>query len=98
MRLRHCFQYQLATLLLTVTLVAMLVFVFKYSRSKNPNPSDIRGNWILELVWTAIPTAIALSMFYFGWTSYLGLRNVPPGAIEIEVVSESETCEPMVQQ
>lgn len=63
----------------------MIVFVIKYRRSVHPVPSDIRDNWKLETAWTLIPTFIALSMFYFGWDSYLGLRNVPPGAIEIDV-------------
>ncbi len=33
-------------------------------------------------------TAIALSMFYIGWSSYIDLRNVPPGAIEIDVFAQ----------
>ena len=74
-------------LLLLITSV-MIYFVIKYRRSKHPEPSDIRGNWLLETVWTIIPTLIALSMFYIGWTSYMGLRNVPPGAIEIEVIGQ----------
>lgn len=74
--------------LLTFITVLMVVFVFKYRRSKNPEPSDIRGNWMLETAWTIIPTAIALSMFYIGWSSYIGLRDVPPGAIEIDVFAQ----------
>ena len=74
-------------LLLLIT-AAMIYFVIKYRRSKNPDPSDIRGNWILETLWTVIPTAIALSMFYIGWNAYMGLRNVPPGAIEIDVYAQ----------
>ncbi len=74
-------------LLLFIT-VLMVVFVFKYRRSKHPEPSDIRGNWVLETAWTLIPTAIALSMFYIGWSSYIGLRNVPPGAVEIDVYAQ----------
>lgn len=74
-------------LLLLITIL-MIVFVFKYRRSKNPDPSDTRGNWMLEAAWTVIPTAIALSMFYIGWSSYIGLRDVPPGAIEIDVYAQ----------
>ncbi len=74
-------------LLLFIT-VLMIFFVFKYSRERHPEPSDIRGNWLLETIWTLIPTAIALSMFYFGWSSYIGLRNVPPGAIEIDIYAQ----------
>lgn len=74
--------------LLTFITVLMVVFVFKYRRSKNPEPSDIRGNWMLETAWTVIPTAIALSIFYIGWSSYIGLRDVPPDAIEIDIYAQ----------
>ena len=74
-------------LLAGITLV-MIVFAIKYRRSKNPEPADIRDNLNLEVIWTAIPTVIALTMFYVGWQSYLGLRQVPEGAIEIEVAGQ----------
>lgn len=66
----------------------MIYFAIKYRRDKHPVPADIRGNWKLEVLWTIIPTIIALSMFYIGWNSYVGLRNVPPGAIEIQASGE----------
>jgi cytochrome c oxidase subunit 2 len=75
-------------LLLTGITITMIVFVIKYRRSKHPEPEDIRGNWKLEVVWTVVPSIIALSMFYFGWSSYTGLRNVPEGAIEIQVTGQ----------
>jgi len=68
--------------------VAMILFAVKYRRSKHPIPVDIRGNWMLEVVWTIIPSVIALSMFTVGWTSYLGLRNVPEDAIRINVYAQ----------
>jgi cytochrome c oxidase subunit 2 len=74
-------------LLLGIT-ITMILFVVKYRRSKHPEPSDIRGSWKLEVLWTVIPSIIALSMFYLGWSSYTGLRNVPENAIEIEVIAQ----------
>lgn len=68
--------------------VAMVYFVVKYRRSKNPVASDIRDNYKLEIFWTIIPTLIALSMFYIGWTSYLGLRTVPDDAMAVEVEAQ----------
>ncbi|WP_028581952.1 cytochrome c oxidase subunit II [Desulfogranum japonicum] len=76
-----------AVLLTGITLV-MIYFAIRYRRSKNPVPEDIRDNWKLEVVWTIIPTLIALSMFWVGWSSYTGLRNVPKDAIEIEVLGQ----------
>jgi cytochrome c oxidase subunit II len=68
--------------------VVMVYFVFKYRRSTNPVPADIRDNYKLEIIWTIIPTLIALSMFYVGWHSYMGLRTVPKDAMNIEVSAQ----------
>jgi cytochrome c oxidase subunit 2 len=67
---------------------AMIIFAVKYRRSKHPIPSDVRDNWLLETVWTVVPTIIALSMFVVGWTSYRGLRDVPENALEIMVYGQ----------
>jgi cytochrome c oxidase subunit II len=80
--------FGISVLLLFLITATMIWFVIKYRRSKHPQSSDIRGNWKLEVFWTVIPTLIALSMFQIGWTSYLGLRNVPTGAIEIKVYAQ----------
>jgi cytochrome c oxidase subunit 2 len=74
-------------LLIGITTV-MVYFVVKYRRSKNPVASDIRDNYKLEIIWTIIPTLIALSMFYVGWQSYMGLRTVPKDAMNIEVSAQ----------
>jgi cytochrome c oxidase subunit II len=74
--------------LLVLITALMIYFAIRYRRSRNPEPADIRGNWLLETVWTLIPTVLVLSMFYFGWQSYLGLRQVPDDAIEIGVIGQ----------
>jgi len=77
-----------ALILLVFITGLMGYFTVRYRRSRNPVPTDIRGNWRLELIWTLIPTAIALSMFYVGWNSYLGLRTVPKDAINVQVIGQ----------
>lgn len=74
--------------LFAITLV-MIYFVIRYRRSRHKRPADIRGNLLLESVWVILPTIIAFSMFASGWKSYTGLRDVPEGAIEIDVVGVS---------
>ena len=74
-------------LLVGITAV-MITFAIIYRRSKHPVSSDIRGNWKLEVLWTVVPTLIALSMFAIGWSSYSGLRIVPTGALEIDVTAQ----------
>ena len=48
------FLYILGTSLVLLTLVTglMIYFAIRFRRSRNPEPSDIRGNWLLETVWT----------------------------------------------
>jgi cytochrome c oxidase subunit 2 len=70
-----------AFLLFITTL--MLYFVFKYGRKRNPKGKDIADNLGLELVWTLTPTILFLFMFYFGWTNYSYMRNVPRDAMVI---------------
>ena len=82
-----------AIFFLVLITTLMIYFVFRYRASKHPRPVDIRGNTKLEIAWMVIPTLIALSMFYFGWQSYLGLRNVPPGAVEINVSAQMYSWE-----
>lgn len=78
----------ISIVLLTGITVVMVYFVVKFRRSRNPVASDIRDNYKLEIIWTIIPTLIALSMFYVGWKSYIGLRTVPEDAMEIEVIGQ----------
>lgn len=74
-------------LLLAGITTVMIFFVIRYRRSKNPEPtSDSHGNLGLEIIWTVLPTLIVLSMFWYGWTNYKGLRAVPEGAFEVKAV------------
>jgi len=82
------FIFGFSFLFLTAVTAVMIYFVIRYRRSKHPTPVDIRGHLGLELAWTIIPTFIALARFYTGWESYTGLRNVPEGALEIEVEAQ----------
>lgn len=73
-----------AILLLGITVVTIW-FVIKYRRSKYPEPtSQVEGSWFLETLWTLLPTLIVMSMFWYGWINYVGLRNVPEGALEVK--------------
>lgn len=74
-------------LLLGITAVT-IYFVIRYRRSKNPEPtSQAHGSFWLETLWTLLPTLIVLTMFWYGWTNYLGLRNVPEDALEIKATA-----------
>jgi cytochrome c oxidase subunit II len=78
-------------LFITVLCAAFLVFitstivyfVIKYSRKRHPKSEDIEGHAWLEIAWTAIPLVLFLGMFFFGWTNFNYMRNVPRDAMVI---------------
>ncbi len=38
-------------------------------------------------LWTLLPTLIVLTMFWYGWVNYVGLREIPPNALEIKATA-----------
>lgn len=58
----------------------MIYFIFKYNRKKNKQATQIEGSLKLELLWTIIPTLLALSMFYFGWAGWRPMKDPPKDA------------------
>lgn len=65
----------------------MIYFVIKYNRKDNPKPQDIEGHFLLEMTWTGVPLVLFLSMFYFGWTNYRYMRQVPRDAMVVKVIA-----------
>lgn len=64
---------------------AMILFVVRYARSRRPQAEQIEGNRLLEVVWTAIPTVLFLSMFFYGWSAWRAGRVGPADASTIKV-------------
>ena len=65
----------------------MIFFTIRYRRARHPEPVPIGGHWLLEVVWTAIPTLIVLILFGYGWDAYQALRNGPKDAMQVKVVA-----------
>ncbi len=75
-------------LLLGIT-ATMVGFAIQYRRSRSPEPtSRCGGNIWLEIVWTVLPTALVLGMFYYGWAGYLTLRDVPKDALQVTATAQ----------
>lgn len=75
----------ISVVILLGVMAAMIFFVIKYNRKKNTVAKDIEGNFWLEVTWITIPTLLALSMFYVGFSSFKLLRTIPPNAMNIGV-------------
>lgn len=65
----------------------MLYFVFKYNRKKNSKAVQIEGSVRLEILWTVIPTLLALLMFYFGWSGWKPMTKAPDDAMVVTSVA-----------
>jgi cytochrome c oxidase subunit II len=77
----------LSVVVLAFITFLMVFFVIKYSRKRHPKGEDIEGNAWLEVVWTVTPLVLFLGMFYYGWTNFNYMRNVPRDAMEITVTA-----------
>lgn len=72
-------------MLIAIT-TTMLFFVVRYRRSRHPKAEQIEGNTLLEVVWTVVPLAVFLAIFYYGWTNFSYMRNAPRDAMDVEVM------------
>jgi cytochrome c oxidase subunit II len=71
--------------LLLIT-ICMVYFVIKYNKKRNPSPSNITGNTKLEILWTVVPTLLALGMFFSGYAGFKNMRNAPENSFTIKVI------------
>lgn len=84
------FQFILGSciVLLAAITIVMIWFVIRYRRSREPKPtSDVHSNTWLEIVWTVLPLMLVMTMFYYGWASYLYLTRMPEGALQTTAVA-----------
>jgi cytochrome c oxidase subunit 2 len=65
----------------------IVFFVIKYNRKRHPRGEDIEGNFWLELTWTVVPLILFMAMFYYGWTNFNYMRQVPRDAMIISVTA-----------
>jgi cytochrome c oxidase subunit 2 len=79
------FIFALSAVFLVLITSAIIYFVVKYSKKRHPKAEDIEGNAWIEFAWTAIPTIIFLAMFFYGWTNFRYMREVPRDAMVIDV-------------
>ncbi len=77
----------ISVVLLLIVTACMLFFVVRYRRARHPRTEPVRENLMLEIVWTVIPTALAISMFYFGWVNFDYLRTPPPDSLTVQVTA-----------
>ncbi|GAB4295399.1 MAG: hypothetical protein Kow0098_17730 [Ignavibacteriaceae bacterium] len=66
----------------------MIVFVIKYNRKRNRKAENVHSNLALEITWTVIPTILVLIMFWFGWTGYKEISDIPEEGFNVKVTAQ----------
>ncbi|HYW94274.1 MAG TPA: cytochrome c oxidase subunit II [Bacteroidales bacterium] len=61
----------------------MIYFIIRYNRKRNPKATPNEGSTKLEIIWTIIPTLLAMLMFYFGWAGWIPMKRPPADARQI---------------
>ena len=64
----------------------IILFLIKYNRKRHPKAEAVGESLLLEILWTVIPTALVLALFYFGWKDFDYIRNAPKDAMPVTVI------------
>ncbi len=78
----------ISVILLVGVTATMIYFVFRYHRKKGHKPVDIEGNVWLEIIWIGIPTILVLTMFYYSYSGFRIIRNIPEDSFQINVIAK----------
>ena len=73
-----------------VIVEALIVFtVFRYRRKPDDEtlPPQTHGNNLVEVIWTAIPTAIVLFLFVMSWQTLNTVEAKVPAEVNVRVVA-----------
>jgi cytochrome c oxidase subunit II len=76
-----------SVLMLIGVTVTMIWFAIRYNRKRHPKAAQIEGSILLETIWTVLPTILVLVMFYYGWTGFKIMRDIPEESMKVKVVS-----------
>ena len=71
-------------------IIPMFYFAWKFraDKVKDEDISDVTHNTKLELIWTLVPTAMLMVLFYYGYSSMKTLRTMPADSESIVVKVE----------
>ncbi len=67
----------------------LVYFMLKYRRkSPDQKVSNVKGNHLLEMAWTVIPTIMVIVIFVYGINVWTDLRTPPEDAMQINVTAQ----------
>jgi cytochrome c oxidase subunit 2 len=76
-----------AVLLLVVMLLVWFMIHYR-AGSKADRTRKIKKSWHLEIVWTAIPLALFILIFFWAAHVYLRMYDPPAGGMQVQVIAK----------
>lgn len=65
--------------------ITMIFFIYRYNKKRNPKATQIEGSNTLEIIWTLIPLALVMLMFFYGWTGWKPMKEkAPDDALQVK--------------
>lgn len=72
----------------TVVIVGVMIYfaiIYRQKDGKDHETPHIHGNNTLEIIWTTFPTLVCIWVAWLGYDSFVDMRTVPEGAMEVNV-------------
>ena len=81
--------FYLAVAVFLIVEAAIVFTVVRYRRKPGDEalPPQIHGNNLVEVIWTAIPTAIVLLLFVMSWQTLNTVEAKPPSDVHVRAVA-----------
>ena len=78
--------FSIAAVFIVGITVFMIYTVIHFSRKKGKEAKQFSGNARLEALWITVPVIIVLIMFWYGWSGFRPMRDVPDDAMTITAI------------
>jgi cytochrome c oxidase subunit 2 len=81
--------FYIAVTIFLIVEAAIVFTVVRYRRKPGDEalPPQIHGNNLVEVIWTAIPTAIVLLLFVMSWQTLNTVEAKPPSDVHVRAVA-----------
>ena len=74
-----------ASIIIMLGITAFMVWcVIRFSKKRNPKPTHIHGSVKLEVLWTVLPTILAMYMFYIAFGGFDLMTTRPDDAMVVK--------------
>ena len=81
------FYIAVAIFLIVETMIVFTVLRYRRKPGDEALPPQIHGNNLVEVIWTAIPTAIVLLLFVMSWQTLNTVEAKPPSEVHVRAVA-----------